>query len=430
MMLRLFLLAVLLLVHGEVRAETPAEKAGFPPRLIIYNAKGPANACGPGCDRWIAVEGQVDEGAAARVGRFLRDVKDSKRPIYFHSPGGSVRPSYVIARLLRSRKAVARIGRTIATGCAGGTQVDAACLKVKTAGGEVEAELTTRNAMCNSACGYLFLGATTREVAPDAAIAVHNSRLTLHARGPFSAQQIAEFKQRSMAKADRERAAFVVSMGIARELDDLIKTVKFESLHILTRTELYRFGIDTRPLPETAWTLESASRPYIRKIAVAKQGEGAVVPNDGVAAVLRKQGSRPADVRAGIRPKRWRLKTMMLMAGSDKSVAFGRFPARVGKYEVWSDVVAPDAMQAMLAASRLQMGEGTLDAEGKTKLATFDIDTLGLGASWTQLLSSCPANTARPAAASSSLNINPAPAIPAPPLLPQLRRSERKMRNR
>ena len=65
MMLRLFLLAVLLLAHGEVLAETSAEKAGFPPRLIIYNAKGPANACGPGCDRWIAVEGQVDEGAAA-----------------------------------------------------------------------------------------------------------------------------------------------------------------------------------------------------------------------------------------------------------------------------------------------------------------------------------------------------------------------------
>jgi hypothetical protein len=109
---------------------------------------------------------------------------------------------------------------------------------------------------------------------------------------------------------------------------------------------------------------------------------------------------------------------MMLAAGSDKSVAFGRYPARVGKYEVWSDVVAPDAMQAMLAASRLQMGEGTLSAEGKTSLTTFDIDTLGLGASWTQLLASCPTNTARPAASSSSLNVNPAPAIPATPAAP------------
>jgi hypothetical protein len=419
MMLRLLLLAALLLVHGEVRAETPAEKAGFAPRLIIYNARGPANSCGPGCDRWIVVEGQIDEGAAARVSRFLRDVKDTRRPIYFHSPGGSVGPSYAIARLLRGRKAVARIGRTIATACAGGTQVDAACLKIKTAGGEVEAELTTRNAMCNSACGYLFFGATTREVAPDAVVGVHNSRLTLLARGPFSAQQVADFKQRSIAKADRERAAFVVSMGISRELDDLIKTVKFESLHVLTRTELYRFGIDTRPLPETAWTFEAASRPYVRKMAVAKQGDGASFRTmEWRLFCENKDRARLMFVRESDQDGGG-LKTMMLTAGSDKSVAFGKYPARVGKYEVWSDIVAPDAMQAILAASSLHVGEGTLDAEGKTKLATFDIDTLGLGTSWTQLLTSCPANTARPAATSSNLNAAPAiPAISAAPATP------------
>ena len=106
---------------------------------------------------------------------------------------------------------------------------------------------------------------------------------------------------------------------------------------------------------------------------------------------------------------------MMLTAGSDKSVAFGKYPARVGKYEVWSDIVAPDAMQAMLAASRLQMGEGTPGAEGKTSLTTFDIDTLGLGASWTQLLASCPANTTRPAAASIP-HINAVPAASAAPV--------------
>lgn len=413
MMLRLLFLAALLLVHSGLRAEPAAEKAGFAPRLIIYNAKGPANSCGPGCDRWIAIEGQVDEGAAARVGRFLRDVKDTRRPIYFHSPGGSVRPSYVIARLLRSRKAVARIGRTIAAACAGGTQVDAACLKIKTAGGEVEAELTTRNAMCNSACGYLFFGATTREVAPDAMIAVHNSRLKLFVRGPISAQQIADFKQRGMERADRERAAFVVSMGISRELDDLIKTVKFESQHILTRAELYRFGIDTRPSLETAWTLEAASRPYVRKVVAARQGDGASFRTmEWRLFCENKDRARLTFVRESDQAGGG-LKTMMLMAGSDKSVAFGRYPARVGKYEVWSDVITPDAMQAMLAASRLQMGEGTRSAEGKTTLATFDIDTLGLGPSWTQLLTSCPANTARPAAASSNLNINAGPAIPA-----------------
>jgi hypothetical protein len=410
MMFRLFLLVALLLTSGELRAETAAEKAGFAPRLLIYNARGPANSCGAGCDRWIAIEGQVDVGAAARVARFLREAKDTSRPIYFHSPGGSVRPSYVIARMLRGRKAVARIGRTIATACSSGTQVDAACVKVKSAGGEVEAELTTRNAMCNSACGYQFLGATTREVAPDAVMAVHNSKLTLVVHGQVSAQQMAEFKQRGMANADRERAAFVTSMGVSRELDDLIKTVKFETLHVLTRAELYRFGIDKRSLLETPWTFETAERPYVRKLAAARQGDGAAFRSmEWRLFCETKTRSRLMFVResgedAGNR-------TVMLMTGSQKSVAFGRYPARVGKYEVWSDVVTPEAMQAMLAASRLQMGEGSPAAEGKTSLSTFDIDTLGLEAAWTRLLASCPADSPRPAAAST--NLNAAPAAPA-----------------
>lgn len=407
MISRLLLLGALLLVHGEASAQTAAQKAGFAPRMIAYGARGPANSCGPGCDRWIAIEGQIDEGAAARVVRFLRDARD-QRPIYFHSPGGSVRQSYVIARLLRGRKAVARVGRTIATACAGGTQVDAACLKIKTAGGDVQAELMTRNAMCNSACSYIFLGATTREVAPDAAMAVHSSRLTVVFHGQPSAQQIADFRQRGMARADNERAAFVVSMGISRELDDLIKTVKYESLHVLTRSELYRFGIDKRSLPETPWTYETAARPYVRKIVAARQGDGASFRSmEWRLFCETKDRARLMFVRES-GPDIGSDRTVMLMAGPEKSVAFGRYPARAGKYEIWSDLVAPEAMQAMLTASSLQMGEGTLTADGKTSLTTFDIDTLGLDASWTQLLASCPANKVPPAAASTNLNVAPA----------------------
>jgi hypothetical protein len=158
MISRFILLAALLLASGPLRAETPEEKAGFAPKLLIYLAKGQPNSCGPGCDRWIAIEGTLDGDAAARVRRFLLGVKDTRRPIYLYSPGGSVEQSYVIGRLLRGRKAIARIGRTLVTTCAAGTQIDSACLTIKSAGGEVEADLSTHHAMCNSACGYLFLG--------------------------------------------------------------------------------------------------------------------------------------------------------------------------------------------------------------------------------------------------------------------------------
>ncbi len=141
MLARLLLLLALLSLPGVLRAEgTPAEKAGFASRLTIYLAKGAPDACGPGCDRWIAIEGEIDQGAAPRIRRFLAGVKDLQRPIYLHSPGGNVEQSYDIARLLRSRKAVARVGRTVVTACAAGSQVDAACQKIKNATGEVEAE--------------------------------------------------------------------------------------------------------------------------------------------------------------------------------------------------------------------------------------------------------------------------------------------------
>jgi hypothetical protein len=424
MVFRLVLVAALLLVqswfHGEARAEpatgNPAtekpatEKNEFSPKLIIYLAKGRADSCGPGCDRWIAVEGEVDSGAAARIRRFLRDVKDTQRPIYFHSPGGSVEQSFAIGRLLRNRKAIARVGRTIVTACAAGSQVDDACLKTKTGGGEIEAEIATRNAMCNSACSYLFFGATTREVAPDAGVVVHDSRLTLFFHGHPTPAQVAEFKARDLLKADRERTSYLHSMGISPELEDLIRTVKFENRHLLTRAELYRFGIDTRPFAETLWTLETSARPFVRKIAVAKQDDGTSFRSmDWRLFCENKDRARLMFVQEFDKGAAGKSRVVMT-AGSEKPVAFGSSPARVGDYQIWSSTIAPDPMKTILAAPHLQMGEATSTPDGKDNLSTFEIDTSGLEPAWTELLGSCPAPTvALPATAAPDLASAPAP---------------------
>ena len=410
MMFRAFLVAGLLLIHGELRAEPLPDVAGFAPKLIIYQAKGPANSCGPGCDHWIAVEGKVDQGAAARIRSFLRGVKDTQRPIYFHSPGGAVEQSLIIGRLLRSRKAIARVGRTIVTACGAGTQVDDACLKIKAGGGEVQADIVTYHAMCNSACGYLFLGATTREVAPDAAMAVHNSRFTMAVHGHPPAQLVAAATERGIAKADRERASFIEAMGISHGLVDLVRTVKFETPHTLTRPELYRFGIDTRTLVETAWTLETATRPYIRKVALAKKKDGAEFrtmewrlfcenKDRGRLMFIREFDKGTAGANS-----------VVMMADSEKPVTFAGFPAQAGAYEAWSGTVTSAGMKTILAASHLQMGEGTLMADGKTNEELFDIDTIGLEPAWAQLFASCPAapNTIRPRVVSPDLTAVPA----------------------
>ena len=416
MTIRFLVTAILLLFAGAARAETPAELAGFEPKLTIYLARGAVDSCGPGCDHWIAVEGKIDQDAAARVRRFLRGVKDTQRPIYFYSPGGSVDPGFAIGRLLRGRKAIARVGRTIVTACTAGNQVDDACLKIKTAGGEVEGSIQTRGAQCNSACSYLFLGATTREVAPDAAVGVHSSKLTLIVHGHASAGQIAEIRARDMAKADRERASFIVAMGIDHQLDDLIKTVKFENMHVLTRAELYRFGIDKRDVSETPWTLETADRPYVRKFALARKTDGSDFRTlEWRLFCENKQRARLMFVRE-FDPGAAGTVSVALMAGSEKSLAFGKFPARSGKYEVWSDTMTPDTIKAVLEAPKLQIGEGSSSPDGKTNMSIFDIDNSGLQQAWTQLLASCPgAAPARPFVASPAPLPGPPPPVATPP---------------
>lgn len=390
MLARILFLATLLSIPGLLHAaQTPAQKAGFPSSLTIYLARGAPDACGPGCDRWIAIEGQIDEGAAARVRRFLSGVKDTQRPIYLHSPGGNVEQSYLIGRLLRGRKAIARVGRTIVTACDPGAQVDAACLKAKAASGELEAELTTYHAMCNSACGYLFLGATTREVAPDAALAVHNSRLILSIRGNPPPAALAEFRARRIASADRDRSAYISAMGISRELDDLIRTVKFESLHMLTRAELYRFGIDTRPLAESMWRLEKGTRPYVSKFAVRKQDSGVPFRTMEWRLFCENRNRVPLMFAGEVDETTAGKGTILMTADADTSKETGGSPVRNGKYEMWSGSVDPAMVKTMLASRTLQVRESRPIQDGKADMAEFDLDMTGLASKWAQLEASC-----------------------------------------
>jgi len=75
------------LVPGAAAATEAAKPPDpFPPTLIFYIAKGGPDACGQGCDTWIAAEGRIDGEAAARLRKFFRQHKDRKLPIYFHSP--------------------------------------------------------------------------------------------------------------------------------------------------------------------------------------------------------------------------------------------------------------------------------------------------------------------------------------------------------
>src|SRR5258705_8328298 len=71
--------------------------------MMFYLAQGEPNACGAGCDEWIAAEGTITNGTAERMRAFLKRFPGNQRPIYFHSPGGVTAESLAMGRLMRER---------------------------------------------------------------------------------------------------------------------------------------------------------------------------------------------------------------------------------------------------------------------------------------------------------------------------------------
>lgn len=356
--------------------------------LLIYVAKGAPNACGQGCDRWIAIEGKFDGGAAARFRRFLRGIGDAPLPFYFHSPGGDVSASLTIGRMLRARKATVRVGRTLLAACKPGAQIDEECLKIKS-GREVLAEIATAGAMCNSACVYTLLGGTTREIAPDTVLAVHNSKLTVSFRGHPTSQQRAAAVSRQWDNANHERKAYVAAMGIDGGLLDLIQTVKFEDLHVLTRAELYRFKIDPRTAIETAWTEVPASPPFIRKVAVVKTDDApSFARREWLVGCQRKDRvglifARELDAKAPTTT------SVALTGGGETAPILLAWTKRAGSSEFWSAAVAVDALTKIFASPQLQVKETSLAEDGKSSGASFAFDGRGFEDAFVRLFASC-----------------------------------------
>jgi len=274
------------------------------PPMVFYVAKGAPDTCGRGCDTWIAVEGKIDDEAASRFRKFLFQTDrdwPATLPLYFSSPGGNLEQALAMGRMLRQRPRVARVARTTVKECDAQLQSDQACLKIKQSGRALDADLSTRASLCSSACAYLILGATTRQIEPATVIGVHSPKFI--PRHPQQSERaLAEAEQRGTVGADRLITAYLAAMKINRGLLDLVRTVNYESMHLLTRSELYRFGIDTRSFAETGWTSQGRAARLHSQDRRCEERRRRILSNHRVAAVLRKQEQGLVDVALDIRP--------------------------------------------------------------------------------------------------------------------------------
>ena len=107
------------------------------------------------------------------------------------------------------------------------------------------------------------MGAAVHEVAPDAILAIHSPKVILNFHGGQpDALVIAAANQRGRERADRVASTYLAKMGIDAGLLALTRTIKFEDIHVLTRDEIARFGLDRRETVETSWRFESSALQF------------------------------------------------------------------------------------------------------------------------------------------------------------------------
>jgi hypothetical protein len=254
-------------------AAEPARPAAVPPKaqpakvkqeerpdIVFYVAKGDANTCGPGCDEWIAADGKIDAGAPQRLRRLLARLGNHRMPIFFYSPGGSVNGSLELGRLIRGKKLVAGVARTIPGGCDRDNLRDKACEALKRSGMELKSEFDTDLIMCNSGCVLALIGGTARLVPPWGKLGVHSIGDTSKA-GTFSPAAIKAGIQLANSRID----GFLRDMGIDVTLRTEAAATPFESVRLLHRDEFSRFGIDTRDFGEADWHYVEKPKPAVLK---------------------------------------------------------------------------------------------------------------------------------------------------------------------
>lgn len=290
-------IARLLLVVGAAvfaataHAQTPAApqtttpapaKKDLPPPIVFFLANGDPNACGPGCSEWIAGDGVFDGGAPARLRAVLSKHGKRKLPVFFHSPGGSVDAAMAIGRMMRTQKIKAGVGRTIPQGCDPKQLREKACDAIMRSGRELAAQLRTR-ATCLSACVYALIGAAEREVAPDVGLGVHSVRVTrtlvrMTRDGKVLSSTSTRLAANSSAVHDTHArlARYASEMGIGTALIDAAAATPFQTIRLLTRNEIARFGIDRREFLESPWMIDEtqSGNSFVGKLVVtAKAGE-------------------------------------------------------------------------------------------------------------------------------------------------------------
>jgi hypothetical protein len=350
--------------------------------MDVYVATGPADACGPGCSEWIAVEGKFDQDAGRRFREFLNSPRRRGLPVFFHSPGGVLAAGIEIALALREHNMMAGVARTTQQGCTVQRVAGGNCdMRVKS-GDDVPSQFSFEGAQCHSACVFAVAGAITRRIAPSALVGIHSPKSDERAWKQFADQNPGV---RRLTSEERNQGLwrFVMALGVDPELVDAANRVAHNSLYILGRDEIIRYGLESADRFETRWMMRGSpdgSSHLIKAITTGSDHATAIVQlacSDLFGYRLTLFRALPKDQYGQPPPARLEAgeTRIMLLPGVAQSVAY------------WTTVARPDEMQKLAAAPEIDISLAY--ARGPETAVVIKMSSAGLLAGLNELQNYC-----------------------------------------
>src|SRR5262245_52926510 len=140
--------------------------------MQVHLVRSAEPGCEPGCPEWIAAQGKIEEGTAARFRKVLRQLGDRKLPLLIDSSGGRVSEAFEIGRLIRARGLDVAVSGTELVPCPAS---EPACRQREAQRvhlGVPQADLSK----CASACAFVLAAGTRRLVGATAFVGLHRIR--------------------------------------------------------------------------------------------------------------------------------------------------------------------------------------------------------------------------------------------------------------
>src|SRR5262249_34351059 len=182
-------------------------------------------------------------------------------------------------RLLRARGLTVGVGWTVPAECNRQNSGDAACDALKHSGRALAAELDTRRGLCASACVYAVLGGAVRALDAGVRLGIHDTSMPATIRSfdenghvaDVSTRLSADDERRALEAGQRIIGAHLEQMGISADLLKAAHAISRDNLRLLTRDEIFAFGIDRREAVESAWSpADKSPAPTVIKLVEAR----------------------------------------------------------------------------------------------------------------------------------------------------------------